>query len=76
MFNLWNFLAYQLAWFAVLISAGFGVAWAGATTAVLIAGVHVALRREPLELQLIALAALIGVLVDSTLAITGQVHFA
>jgi len=76
MFNLWNFLAYQLAWFAVLISAGVGVAWAGATAAILVTAVHVALRREPLELQLIALAAVIGLLVDSTLAITGQVRFA
>ena len=76
MFNLWNFLAYQLAWFAVLISAGFGVAWAGAAAAILVAAVHIALRRDPLELQLIALAAVIGLLVDSTLALTGQVRFA
>jgi hypothetical protein len=76
MFNLWNFLAYQLAWFAVLISAGFGIAWAGAAAAILVAAVHLALRRDPLEGQLIALAAGIGLLVDSTLAITGQVRFA
>jgi hypothetical protein len=76
MFNLGNFLAYQLAWFAVLIGAAQGVAWAGAAVAILVAAVHLALRREPLELQLIGLAAGIGLLVDSTLAITGQVHFA
>jgi hypothetical protein len=76
MFNLWNFLAYQLAWFAVLISAGFGMAWAGAAAAIVVAAVHLALRRDPLELQLIAIAAGIGLLVDSTLAITGQVRFA
>jgi hypothetical protein len=76
MFNLWNFLAYQLAWFAVLISAGLGVAWAGAAAAILVAAVHVALRRDRLELQLIGLATGIGLLVDSTLAITGQVRFA
>ena len=75
MFNVWNFVAYQLAWFAVLISAGFGMAWAGATVAILVATVHLALRRDPLELRLIALAAGIGLLVDSTLAITGQVRF-
>jgi hypothetical protein len=76
MFNLGNFLAYQLAWFAVLIGAAQGVAWAGAAVAILVAAVHLALRRDPLELQLIGLAAGIGLLVDSTLAITGQVHFA
>ena len=75
MFNLWNFVAYQLAWFAVLISASLGVAWAGAATAILVAAVHVSLRRDPLELQLIGIAAGIGLLVDSTLALTGQVRF-
>jgi len=76
MFNLWNFVAYQLAWFAVLISAAQGMAWAGAAAALLVAGVHIALRRDPLELQLIGVAVGIGLLVDSTLALTGQVRFA
>ena len=76
MFNLWNFVAYQLAWFAVLIGAALGMAWAGAAVAMLVTAVHVTLHRGPLELQLIGLALGIGLLVDSTLAITGQVRFA
>jgi hypothetical protein len=76
MFNLWNFAAYQLAWFAVVIGAAQGVAWAGAAAAILVAAVHVALRRDPLDLKLIGLAVGIGLLVDSTLALTGQVRFA
>jgi uncharacterized protein DUF2878 len=76
MFNLWNFAAYQLAWFAVIISAARGMAWAGAIVALLVAAVHVALRRDPLELKLIGLSVGIGLLVDSTLALTGQVRFA
>jgi len=75
-YNLCNFVAYQLAWFAVVIGAAQGYAWAGALAALAVAAVHLALRRDPLELKLIGLAAGIGLLVDSTLAMTGQVKFA
>ena len=76
MFNLWNFLAYQLAWLAVLMSAAQGYAWAGAALALLVTAVHLRLRRDLLEFKLVGLAALIGLLVDGTLAITGQIRFA
>lgn len=76
MSNLCNFAAYQLAWFAVIIGAAQGYAWAGAAVALLVAGVHVSLRRDALELKLMGIAAIIGMLVDSTLAMTGQVQFA
>jgi hypothetical protein len=75
-FNIWNFVAYQLTWLAVLISAAQDHAWVGASLAIVVAAVHVRLRREGLELKLIGLAALIGMLVDSTLAMTGQIRFA
>jgi hypothetical protein len=75
-FNVYNFVAYQVAWFAVIIGAAEGYAWAGAAVALLVAAVHVWLRRDPHELKLIGLAAVIGILVDSTLAMTGQVRFA
>jgi len=76
MFNLGNFLAYQLAWFAVILGAAAGRAWLGATVALLVTAAHLWLRRDRFELRLVALCALIGVLVDSTLAMTGQVRFA
>ena len=75
MFNLGNFLAYQVAWFAVVLGAARGYALAGAAFALLVATVHVVLRREALDVKLIALSAGIGMLVDSTLAMTGQVRF-
>jgi hypothetical protein len=75
-FNLWNFAAYQLAWFAVILSAAHGLPQAGVATALVVAAVHLALRRELVELKLIGLAAVIGLLVDSTLAVSGQVRFA
>lgn len=75
-FNLINFVAYQVAWFAVLIGVARDFAWAGTALALLIVGVHLALRRQALELKLVGAAAGIGILVDSTLALTGQVQFA
>lgn len=75
MFNLWNFVAYQVAWFAVLLSAARGMAWVGAGIAVAVALAHVWRRRDPFEVKLIGLSLLIGLLVDSTLAMTGQVRF-
>lgn len=75
MFNLLNFVAYQLAWFAVILGAASGFSWVGALVAVLVAVTHVSFRRDALEFKLIAFAAVIGMLVDSTLAMTGQVRF-
>jgi hypothetical protein len=71
-----NFLAYQLAWFAVILGAARGHAWAGAAVALLVAALHLARHRNAAELKLMGLALLIGALVDSTLAISGQVKFA
>ena len=70
MFNLYNFVAYQLAWFAVILGAAHGMPRAGAAVALLVAAVHLVLRRDRVELKLIGLAAVIGLLVDSALAIT------
>ncbi len=75
-FTLYNFVAYQVAWFAVLIGAARGLAWAGAALALLVAVAHLALRRDPRELRLMGIAAAIGLLIDSTLALSGQVRFA
>lgn len=71
-----NFAAYQLAWFAVLIGAARGLAWAGAAVALVVAGAHVLARKEPRDLKLMGICLAIGLLVDSTLALTAQVHFA
>jgi len=75
-FNLWNFVAYQCAWFAVILGAAHGMPQAGAAVAVLLAAVHLALRRERAEWRLIAAAFIAGVVVDSALVISGKVQFA
>lgn len=76
MFNLLNFAAYQLAWFAVVIGAAREMAWAGALVALLVVIVHLAFRREAVEFRLIGAALLLGLLVDGALALSGQVRFA
>lgn len=76
MFNLYNFAIYQLAWFAVILGAARGFAWLGAAMALLVAGVHLWLRREPMEFRLVGVALCLGLVIDTTLAATGQVQFA
>src|SRR5690348_6620275 len=74
--RLLNFIVYQVAWFAVLICAGRGIAWAGATAAFIAVAAHAPLWRSRTERQLVMACLLAGLLVDSTLAITGQVRYA
>lgn len=76
MFNVYNFAIYQLAWFAVILGAARGFAWLGAAMALLVTGVHLWLRREPLEFRLVGVSVLLGLVIDTTLAATGQVQFA
>src|SRR5687767_1139880 len=59
-FRLFNFVAYQLAWFACVLGAAHDLAWAGALFAVAVAALHLALRRDPAELRLVVSAAAIG----------------
>jgi hypothetical protein len=75
MFNLGNFVGYQLAWFAVILGAAHGFAWAGALVALGVAAMHQAVKRDSLDLKLMAVAAGVGMLIDSTLAMTGQARF-
>jgi hypothetical protein len=80
MFRLFNFIAYQLAWFACVLGAAHGLAWAGAAFALAVAAVHLALRPEAIpirrEIELMAVAAVVGFIVDSALLRSHQVEFA
>ena len=76
MFNLCNFIAYQLAWFAVVLGAAHGHALEGTAVALLVTGVHLWLRRDPMEFKLVGVAVVLGLVIDSTLAATAQVRFA
>jgi hypothetical protein len=76
MFKFYNFAIYQLAWFAVILGAARGHAWLGAAMALLVTGIHLWLRREPLEFRLVGIAVMLGLVIDTTLTATGQVQFA
>jgi hypothetical protein len=76
MSNAWNFLGYQAAWFAVVLGAAHDRAAWGTAVALLVTAAHLWLHRKGFEWRLVGLCILMGLLIDSTLAITGQVRFA
>ena len=72
-----NFIAFQIGWFACVLSAARGLPWAGTAVAAAIVGVHVARGARPrAELKLIGIALLIGVMWDSLLLTLGWLDFA
>jgi hypothetical protein len=73
--HVFNFIAYQLAWFACVLGAAHDFAWAGTAFALAVTAVHLALRRDAVELRLIVCAALIGFIADSVLVRTHFVEF-
>jgi hypothetical protein len=71
-----NVVLFQLGWFACVLGAANGYAWAGAGAALLIVAWHVARAAVPRrELALAGAAALLGALFESLLLGTGWVRF-
>ena len=71
-----NILLFQIGWFACVLGAAHGFAWAGALTAVAIVAWHVARARDPRsELLLVACAAALGVVFESLLVQSGWIRF-
>jgi len=76
MFNICNIVAYQAVWLACVAGAAHGRPWLGALAASVVVAVHLALvDARKLDLKLIALAAVIGFMVDSALAAAGLIEF-
>lgn len=76
MFMLYNILAYQAAWFGCVLGAANEVAWVGTALALALTAVHLVLTdHRRADLQLIAAAAALGFIVDSGLALSGQIGF-
>ena len=74
--NLLNFAAYQVAWFACVLSAAAGMPWIGAIVAVAVVTIHVARAARPrAEFELVAAASAIGLVVDSALTSAGLLSF-
>jgi hypothetical protein len=71
-----NFIAFQLGWFAIVLSAAHGLPWAGSAAALAIVAWHLRCAARPgAELVLMLAAAAVGALWDSLLAALGLVEF-
>lgn len=76
MFNAYNIVAYQVAWFACVLGAASGVSWLGTLAALAVAFVHLALVRDSrAEARLMIAVALIGLLLDTALIQGGVIRF-
>jgi hypothetical protein len=72
-----NFIGYQLAWFVVVKSAGEGWPWLGVLAAAAFIASQLALsRRRVLDLRLMAVALVLGLVIDGGLALSGWVQYA
>jgi hypothetical protein len=71
-----NFVAFQLGWFACVLGAANGMAWAGPVVVVAAVVLHLATARRPLgELYLVLAAMLVGLVADSLLLATGWLSY-
>jgi Protein of unknown function (DUF2878) len=72
-----NIIAYQGAWFACVIGAANDVAWIGTALSLTIVFAYlIATTDVRAEIELIAVALILGLLIDSALASSGQIGFA
>src|SRR5262245_4465291 len=71
-----NIVQSQVAWFACVLSAAAGHPWIGTSIALVLTAIHVARSGAAArEFQLVAIAGVVGVIADSTLANLGLLHF-
>jgi hypothetical protein len=71
-----NYLLYQVGWFACILGAAWGHAWAGTCLGLLVVAAHLTLaRRRRDELDLALWTAAIGVAVDTTQIGLGTLRF-
>lgn len=71
-----NFALFQLGWSSCVVGAAHGLAWVGGCTVLLIVILHLYSAVQPMEaLKLVMLVLLIGAVWDSSLMMTGWVHF-
>jgi len=71
-----NYALYQAGWFACVLGAARGLPGWGSAVACTLAAVHVGLTREPaIELRLMAVAVVVGVLIETILLASGVYAF-
>jgi Protein of unknown function (DUF2878) len=71
-----NVVLFQVGWFACVLGAAHGLAWAGALSALAIVAWHVARAGEPRrELALVVCAAALGAVFETLLVQSGWIRF-
>ncbi len=76
MHMLWNFLAFQVGWFACVLGGANGLPWLGAVTVLILVILHSYIAVRPLdELKLIGAAAMVGFTWDSLLVSAGWLEY-
>ena len=71
-----NIVAYQVAWFACVLGAANQLPWVGTVVALVVVALHVARSSQRvIEIQLVAAAAVIGLVLDTLLVMSGMVGF-
>jgi hypothetical protein len=71
-----NFIAFQCAWFALVLGAAHDFLWRGIAVAVLVMLLHLLMSRRPArELQLITVTILLGTVWDSALSATEVIQY-
>jgi len=74
--NLWNFIQFQVGWFAVVLGAAAGYPWWGAAAALALLVVHLWLAADPwLEGAFLLLVGLLGWLWESLVFGAGLVQY-
>lgn len=72
-----NFIAFQIGWFACVLGAANGMPWIGLAVCLPILALHLSMAERPgAEINLIAIAVVIGLLLDSLLVMTGWLRYA
>lgn len=71
MANLWNFILFQVNWFALVLAVGAGRPWWGVALALILLAVHLRWLARPGEWRLLALVGAAGWLWESLLHASG-----
>ena len=71
-----NIVAYQVAWFACVLSAANQLPWLGTVVALAVVALHLVMSSQRgTEFKLVVAAAVIGLVLDSALVMSGMVGF-
>jgi hypothetical protein len=71
-----NYLLYQIGWFACVLGGAFARPWLGAALALILVSVHLWLAKDRLgEMMIMAVAVAVGLLVDTLLLAAGVFTF-